>query len=308
RNELILDDGGPTFALDGANTINTAQAGLFASRDDPLMFDRLGQILKNQDRVVVTCPPERRHDWAFLLKSAGVNGEIISDFAHGIGALGVQRYEAQGRTSLQVSTGPLGLRARITKRMFDLIIASAGLLILSPPMLFVALVIKLSDGGPVLFVQQRMGRGNRLFDLLKFRSMRTESEDSEGARSTDRDDARITGIGRFIRSTSIDELPQLVNVLRGDMSIVGPRPHALGSRANEKLFWQVDSEYWQRHALRPGLTGLAQVRGLRGSTEREQDLTDRLQADLEYLNGWSLLRDIEIMFQTLSVLRHEKAF
>lgn len=308
RNALILDDGGPSFALNGANVINTARAGLVASRDDPMMFDRLGKILKNQDQVVVTCPPERRHDWALLLKSAGVNGEIVSDFAHGIGALGVQRYEAQGRTSLQVSTGPLGLRSRITKRMFDVAIASLGLILLSPLMLLVALAVKLSDGGPVLFVQQRMGRGNRLFELLKFRSMSADRGDSTGARSTDRHDARVTRIGHFIRSTSIDELPQLVNVLRGEMSIVGPRPHALGSRANEKLFWQVDREYWQRHALRPGLTGLAQVRGLRGSTEREQDLTDRLQADLEYLNGWSLRRDIEIMIQTLSVLRHDKAY
>jgi lipopolysaccharide/colanic/teichoic acid biosynthesis glycosyltransferase len=243
-----------------------------------------------------------------LLKSAGVNGEIISDYAHSLGALGVRRYEALGRTSVQVSSGPLGLRARIAKRLFDVATASIALILLSPLMLMVALAIKLSDGGPVLFVQPRIGRGNRLFNLLKFRSMRMETNDPAGASSASRDDQRVTRIGRFIRSTSMDELPQLINVLRGDMSIVGPRPHALGSTANEKLFWQVDSTYWRRHSLRPGLTGLAQVRGLRGSTEREQDLTDRLQSDLEYIKDWSLRRDIGIALRTLSVLRHDNAF
>jgi exopolysaccharide biosynthesis polyprenyl glycosylphosphotransferase len=308
RNALILADGGPSFALDTALTIDTQRAGLVPARDDPLMFDRLGRILENQDRVIVSCPPEKRRDWAFLLKSAGVNGEIISDYAHSLGALGVRRYEALGRTSVQVSSGPLGLRARIAKRLFDVATASIALILLSPLMLMVALAIKLSDGGPVLFVQPRIGRGNRLFNLLKFRSMRMETNDPAGASSASRDDQRVTRIGRFIRSTSMDELPQLINVLRGDMSIVGPRPHALGSTANEKLFWQVDSTYWRRHSLRPGLTGLAQVRGLRGSTEREQDLTDRLQSDLEYIKDWSLRRDIGIALRTLSVLRHDKAF
>jgi hypothetical protein len=101
RNALILADGGPSFALDTALTIDTQRAGLVPARDDPLMFDRLGRILENQDRVIVSCPPEKRRDWAFLLKSAGVNGEIISDYAHSLGALGVRRYEALGRTSVQ---------------------------------------------------------------------------------------------------------------------------------------------------------------------------------------------------------------
>ena len=106
----------------------------------------------------------------------------------------------------------------------------------------------------------------------------------------------------------LDELPQLINVIRGDMSLVGPRPHALGSRAGEKLFWEIDPNYWQRHALKPGLTGLAQVRGLRGATEQEADLSDRLEADLEYLDGWSLWRDLQIVVGTLRVVIHNKAY
>ena len=126
--------------------------------------------------------------------------------------------------------------------------------------------------------------------------------------STSRDDDRVTRVGRLIRRTSIDELPQLINVLKGEMAIVGPRPHALGSQAGDKLFWEVDGRYWERHALKPGLTGLAQVRGLRGATDREEDLSARLEADLEYLDGWSLWRDLRIVFSTIRVLSHDRAF
>jgi len=132
--------------------------------------------------------------------------------------------------------------------------------------------------------------------------------DADGNRSASKDDDRITPIGRLIRRTSIDELPQLINVLKGDMSLVGPRPHALGSKAGDKLFWQVDRKYWQRHGLRPGITGLAQVRGYRGATDREADLTNRLKSDLEYIKDWSLWRDIKILFATLKVLVHDRAF
>lgn len=307
-NRLIIADGGPTFSLDKAVTISADQYDLDPTSHDPFMLDRLGRLLQNQDKVVVSCPSERRQAWAFLLKSSGIHGEIVSEPAHILGATDVHRYEVQGRTTLVVATGPLGLRSRISKRLFDLAIAGSALVVLSPLLAFVALRIKLEDGGPILFVQRRLGRGNQFFDMLKFRSMRVEQNDANGDRSTGREDDRITRIGDFIRRTSIDELPQLVNVLRGDMSIVGPRPHALGSRANSKLFWEVDEQYWARHCLKPGLTGLAQVRGHRGATEQEKDLTDRLQSDLEYISGWSLQRDLAIVFQTVAVLRHDNAF
>ncbi len=147
-----------------------------------------------------------------------------------------------------------------------------------------------------------------MFKMLKFRSMRAERSDQAGNASTARDDDRITRVGRLIRSTSIDELPQLINVLLGDMSIVGPRPHAIGSRAANKLFWEIDERYWHRHATKPGLTGLAQVRGFRGATDHESDLTNRLQADLEYLNHWSIWKDIQIILMTFKVLVHKNAY
>ena len=307
-NRMVIDDGGSSFGFDGAEVIAAADYNLDPASHDPFMLDRLGKLLRNQDQVVVSCPMERRQNWAFLLKSAGVYGEIVSEPAHELGAVGVHRYDELDRTTLVVSTGPLGLRARILKRMFDMVVAGGALLALSPLLLVVALLIKLEDGGPVLFVQRRLGRGNQFFDMFKFRSMREDKLDHDGNRSAARDDDRVTRIGAFIRRTSIDELPQIINVLKGDMSIVGPRPHALGSRANNKYFWEVDRQYWQRHCLKPGLTGLAQVRGHRGATEREKDLTDRLQSDLEYIADWSLRRDIGIVLRTVMVLRHENAY
>ena len=147
-----------------------------------------------------------------------------------------------------------------------------------------------------------------LFHIYKFRSMSVEQCDPTGEISTMKDDDRITRVGRFIRMTSIDELPQLFNVVEGSMSLVGPRPHALGSKANSKLFWEIDRNYWLRHATIPGLTGLAQVRGFRGATLEQADLENRLAADLEYIQRWSLGLDLIILARTFGVVFHRNAY
>jgi lipopolysaccharide/colanic/teichoic acid biosynthesis glycosyltransferase len=305
-NELVIDDGGPTLGLAGVCHVDAARHGLVPELSDPVALDRIGLVLRNVDRVIVSCPPERRAAWAWLLKGANIEGEVIDDTVVALGAKGAR--QAGGRGLLLVSLGPLHLRARIIKRIFDIAVAGTAILFAAPLLIVVALAIVLEDGGPALFVQRRMGRGNTFFSMYKFRSMAVERLDPDGTRSTERDDSRITRVGRFIRRTSIDELPQLLNVLLGDMSVVGPRPHAIGSQAGNKLFWEVDNRYWLRHALKPGLTGLAQVRGLRGATEHESDLANRLDADLEYLHGWSLWRDLRILFATVKVLVHDRAY
>ena len=305
-NELVIDDGGPAIDLPGIPHVDAASHGLTPSLTDPVELDRVGLVLRNVERVVVSCPPDRRAAWALLLKGANIEGEVIDEAVSALGAKGAR--QAGGRGLLLVSLGPLGLRARVIKRCFDLAVATAALIALAPLLAVVALAIVLADGGPALFVQRRMGRGNTFFSMYKFRSMTLARLDHDGRQSTARDDARVTRIGRFIRRTSIDELPQLLNVLLGDMSIVGPRPHAIGSQAGDKLFWEVDDRYWLRHALKPGLTGLAQVRGLRGATEHESDLANRLDADLEYLRGWSLWRDLRILFATAKVVVHHRAY
>nr|WP_197283129.1 sugar transferase [Novosphingobium sp. ST904] len=139
--------------------------------------------------------------------------------------------------------------------------------------------------------------------------MKVETQDLHGSQLTrGRDDDRITRVGRFIRATSIDELPQLIDVLLGHMSIVGPRPHALGAKAGDQLYWEVDAAYWHRHAVKPGLTGLAQVRGFRGTTFVDTDLRNRLESDLEYVRNWSLSGDIRIVCRTVMALSGKSAF
>jgi len=305
-NTLVIRNGGPPIDLAGARQVDADALGITPVLNDPISLHRIGVLLSGVDRVTVSCPPAHRKAWATILRGANIEGEVVDITVAQLGAHGARI--AAGHGLLRVSLGPLGLRARAMKRAFDLTFASLGLILLSPLLLLVALAIRLEDGGPVLFVQQRVGRANRFFRLYKFRSMRVAQLDHNGARSTRRDDQRVTWVGALIRRTSIDELPQLLNVLKGEMSLVGPRPHALGSQAGSKLFWEIDEQYWTRHALKPGLTGLAQVRGLRGATEHEQDLTERLGADLEYLNGWSIWRDLAIVFATLRVLVHPKAY
>lgn len=305
-NTLVIRDGGPAIDLAEARQVDTAALGITPALDDPVSLHRIGLLLSGVDRVTVSCPPAHRKAWATILRGANIEGEVVDDTVAQLGAHGARI--GAGHGLLRVSLGPLGLRARAIKRAFDLTFASLGLILLSPLLLLIVLAIRLEDGGPVMFVQQRVGRGNRFFRLYKFRSMRAAQLDHNGARSTQRDDLRVTRTGALLRRTSTDELPQLLNVLKGEMSLVGPRPHALGSQAGSKLFWEIDEQYWTRHALKPGLTGLAQVRGLRGATEHEQDLTERLGADLEYLNGWSIWRDLAIVFATLRVLVHPKAY
>lgn len=303
---LVVESGGAPVRLERAYRVDTREWAIEPEPDNPDMLDRFGRMARNMDRVIISCPEEQRTPWSQVLRGLNVPGEVVSEKLHEMGAVSLER--SSNFTSLVVSAGPLGLRDRAMKRMFDLALTVPIVILLLPVLLVVAIAIKLEDGGPVFFVQDRMGRANCTFKILKFRSMSVVGTDNHGSRSASRSDDRVTRIGRFIRKTSIDELPQLLNVIKGDMSLVGPRPHALGSRAGGKLFWEIDPTYWHRHALKPGLTGLAQVRGHRGATESEEHLTDRLQADLEYLSTWSLWHDFVILVRTLGVVVHDRAF
>ncbi|WP_245987883.1 exopolysaccharide biosynthesis polyprenyl glycosylphosphotransferase [Sphingobium fluviale] len=305
-DDLLILDGLPYTGLYNGNVINAAAEQIEPDLQNPRMLSRLASYLHGFDRVVVACAPDRQYAWSLLLKGANIRGEIMLPESNTLGAIGLSAYH--GNDTLVVSRGPLSMANRAKKRILDLIVTVPALILLSPLFLVVAIAIKLESKGPVFFRQQRIGRSNQLFNILKFRSMREEMCDAEGNRSAARDDDRITRVGAFIRRTSIDELPQLINVLRGDMSLVGPRPHALGSLAGDKLFWEIDEQYWVRHALKPGITGLAQIRGYRGATMQREDLENRLSADLEYVHGWRLWRDISILFYTAKVMIHRNAF
>jgi exopolysaccharide biosynthesis polyprenyl glycosylphosphotransferase len=306
RREVLITDGVQATPAGTERLVDAMRERLVPVLDDPAMLQRLGALLARCERVVVACAPERRSAWSRVLAGANVDVEMLVPELDQVGAIGLCRHG--DRASLLVGCGPLGIRQRAFKRAFDIAVSSVALLLSLPLLMVIAIAIRVESRGPALFRQQRVGRGNRAFAVLKFRTMRADRADGEGVRSTSRGDDRVTAIGRFLRRTSLDELPQLLNVLAGEMSIVGPRPHALGSTAENDVFWNIEERYWDRHAIKPGMTGLAQVRGLRGATERRADLSERLKADLEYLEGWTLGRDAAILLRTLGVMVHRNAF
>jgi len=165
-----------------------------------------------------------------------------------------------------------------------------------------ALAIKITSPGPALFKQPRHGFNNRIFNVYKFRSMRNDMADSEARQQTQAGDARVTKIGRFIRKTSIDELPQLWNVLKGDMSLVGPRPHAVGMRTEGKSSMELVSDYAHRHKVKPGMTGWAQINGSRGPLHSREDVARRVKLDVDYIETSNVFFDIWIMLKTIPCL------
>jgi putative colanic acid biosysnthesis UDP-glucose lipid carrier transferase len=192
-------------------------------------------------------------------------------------------------------TGP---GASVRKRLFDIAAASCGLVFLAPLLVTLALLVRLDSRGPALFRQARTGRGGRPFMIYKFRTMAV-MEAGHDARQAVPDDPRITGIGRFLRRSSLDELPQLLNVLLGDMSIVGPRPHALAQDAH---YGPLVPDYADRFRTRPGVTGLAQVAGFRGPTATTERMAQRVALDNAYIDGWRFSRDISILWRTVKVV------
>lgn len=197
---------------------------------------------------------------------------------------------------------PLGLASRIAKRSLDLAVASLALLLLLPLLAGAALAVRLDSSGSALFRQRRNGFDRRTFTIYKFRTM-SVLEDHGSIPQASRDDARVTRVGRFLRRSSIDELPQLWNVVKGDMSLVGPRPHAL---AHDQFYEREIGDYCVRHHVKPGITGWAQVNGLRGETRDTAHMERRVEYDLWYITNWSLLLDLRIMLRTcLEVLTHD---
>ncbi len=210
---------------------------------------------------------------------------------------------------LDVSDKPLSDWAAVAKAMEDKVIAAVALLVLSPIMLLVALAIKLDSRGPVFFKQRRFGFNNELIEVYKFRSMYTDKTDADARRLVSRNDPRVTRVGRFIRKTSLDELPQLINVLKGELSLVGPRPHATHAKAEDRLYDEVVDGYFARHKVKPGITGWAQVNGWRGETDTEEKIQRRVEHDLYYIENWSLAFDLYILLRTpFALLETEHAY
>jgi Undecaprenyl-phosphate glucose phosphotransferase len=186
----------------------------------------------------------------------------------------------------------------VRKWVFDKAMALIAVILLAPVMVLIALAIKLDSKGPVLFRQKRQGFNNELIEVLKFRSMYVDRSDADAVKLVTKDDDRVTRVGRLLRKTSLDELPQFFNVLKGDLSLVGPRPHALKAKAEDKLYHDVVDGYFARHRVKPGVTGWAQVNGWRGETDTEEKIQRRVEHDLYYIENWSVTLDLYILLMT----------
>jgi putative colanic acid biosynthesis UDP-glucose lipid carrier transferase len=187
----------------------------------------------------------------------------------------------------------------VSKRLTDMTVATGALVVAIPLMILIGLLIKVSSKGAVIFRQRRYGLDGQEIIIYKFRTMTVAEDDNGSIRQATRDDTRVTSIGRLLRRSSLDELPQLINVLQGRMSLVGPRPHAV---AHNELYRKLIKGYMVRHKVPPGITGLAQVHGLRGETTSVEQMEARVQYDLEYLRNWSVLLDLKILLKTLSIV------
>ena len=282
-----------------ADTARDVEGKVAGSISDLVSFGREHTL----HAVIIAVPPSADHEQQVKqlmvrLRSMLADVYIMPHLAHGPDL--ALPFESFGSFSLMVlQRRPLTDWQVISKLALDLLLAVTASLILAPLMLAVACAIKLDSPGPVLFRQSRLGFNNRPFMVFKFRSMYVEMTDHTAARQTSRNDPRVTRVGKWLRKLSIDELPQLLNVLRNEMSLVGPRPHAPETRAGGKLLGDALAEYVIRHQVKPGITGWAQVNGSRGELVTTDDLRVRVALDLEYIQRWSIWFDIKIMILTI---------
>jgi len=219
-----------------------------------------------------------------------------------------ERFQVRGTSHigtvpmLAIADRPLRHWGAFAKWIEDKILSAFLVTLLSPLMAVSALLIKLESQGPIFFIQERFGLNNDVIKVLKFRTMCADRCDKSGAQRTVKNDPRVTRVGRVLRSLSIDELPQLINVLRGDMSLVGPRAQAVAMKAGDRLYCDAVEQYLHRHRVKPGITGWAQVNGLRGEVDALEKARARVSLDLYYIDHWSLWLDLKILLKTIGVL------
>ncbi|WP_246660354.1 undecaprenyl-phosphate glucose phosphotransferase [Nitratireductor sp. XY-223] len=199
---------------------------------------------------------------------------------------------------LDIFDRPINDWDSVAKRMFDIVFSILGIIVFSPVMLATAIAVKATSRGPVFFTQKRHGFNNEVINVYKFRSMYADQSDPTARNAVTKNDPRVTPVGRFIRRTSIDELPQFFNALKGDLSLVGPRPHAVHAQSHDRMFAEVVDGYFARHRVKPGVTGWAQINGWRGEIDDDEKIKQRTAYDLYYIENWSLLFDLKILFLT----------
>ena len=256
------------------------------------------------DEVIIALPLEAEQQLkALFWKLKG----IAADLRLSIEPI-AERFQVRGISYvgtvpvLEISDRPLKHWRALAKWVEDKLLGTVLLILVGPLMAIAALLIKLDTRGPVFFVQERFGFNNDVIKVLKFRTMHVHRGDQSGAHRTVQNDPRVTRVGRVLRSLSIDELPQLINVLRGDMSLVGPRPHAIAMKADGRLYSEAVEEYVHRHRVKPGITGWAQINGLRGEIDTLEKARARVTHDLYYIEHWSIWFDLHILLKTGGIL------
>jgi Undecaprenyl-phosphate glucose phosphotransferase len=279
---------------------------LLGTTDDLLKFARTTQI----DEIIVALPLNADQRLRVLfqkLKSVPADLRLsIEPLAGRIPVRGID--QIIDVPLLQIVDRPLKKWNGVMKKCEDMILASLLLVVFAPTMALIALIIKLSPG-PIFFIQDRFGYNNMPIRVLKFRTMYWDKCDRAGGQRTLQNDPRVTRFGRFLRSLSLDELPQLINVLKGEMSLVGPRAHPIAMMAGDRLYHEAVDSYLHRHRVKPGITGWAQIKGLRGEINTLERARLRVAHDLEYIEHWSLWLDVKILFITaLTVFRRENAY
>ncbi|RLQ87323.1 undecaprenyl-phosphate glucose phosphotransferase [Notoacmeibacter ruber] len=288
--------------------------GIFDDRDDtrspPVVagYPKLGNIdnlvefarIAQVDMLIVTLPLVAERRVLSMLKKLWVLPVDIRLASHSNALQFRPRsYTYLGDVpTLAIFDRPITDWNNVAKRIFDIVFSLAGLILFSPIMIATAIAIKLDSPGPVLFMQKRHGFNNEEINVFKFRSMYADQCDPTARKVVTKGDPRITRVGRFIRKTSIDELPQFFNSLFGSLSLVGPRPHAVTAQAHDRLFGEVVDGYFARHRVKPGITGWAQVNGWRGEIDTEDKIQKRTEFDLYYIENWSLLFDLKILMLT----------
>lgn len=286
--------------LSGTIDLYRSEAGAVDERFAGSVVDlEKAMLVQPYDQVIVAIPAAAKDDIRQIVRSLGAYTTelcLCTDLAsQPIKAVGARQIGSVRADVVHLLPG--SERSWLTKRCLDVVIATVALTLLSPIFLLIALAIKLDSPGPVLFRQRRIGQNNLVFRIFKFRSM-SVAEDGAVVKQATRADPRVTRVGRILRATSADELPQLINVLLGEMSLVGPRPHAI---AHDQAFEQQFDLFSCRRRVKPGITGWAQVNGFRGETKSPDDLRRRMEHDLYYIDNWSIWFDIEILARTFGV-------
>jgi Undecaprenyl-phosphate glucose phosphotransferase len=266
-------------------------------------LDNLVDLIRNDevDAVIVALPLSAKQRISHVLeklKHTPVDVRVCPGYA-ALYSKRVTVSKVGEYAMLNVMERPLCHWKRVAKDIEDRVIGSLILLMIAPLMCVIALAIKLDSPGPVLFRQKRLGYNNKIIEVLKFRTMHHAMSDANASQLTQRNDPRVTRLGAFLRRTSLDELPQFLNVIKGDMSIVGPRPHALQAKAGTVVYHEAVENYASRHRMKPGITGWAQINGWRGETDTVDKLVHRVDHDLFYVDNWTVFMDLKIIVRTI---------